>query len=64
MTVKTFREISYGIKRYQLYLNGKLIVGKEVKDYDNYLITEFDFTEDNGTITCTLDIMEVASIDL
>ena len=59
MTVKTFREMTYGVRRYQLYFRGKFIVGKEVDEYDNYLITEIDLSEDNGTITCTLDIEEV-----
>jgi hypothetical protein len=60
MTVKTFREMTYGVSHYQLFYNGKWIVGKEVDEYDNYLITEFDFVaDDSGTITCTLDVEEV-----
>ena len=65
MTVKTFREITYGIKHYHIYFQGELYVGKEVDDFDNYLITEFDFVADDaGTITCALDVMEVATIDI
>ena len=60
MTFKTFRELTSGVSHYQLYFQGKWIVGKEVFEYDNYLITEFDFVaDDSGTITCTLDIEEV-----
>ena len=60
MTFKTFREMTSGVHTYQLFYNGKWIVGKEVDEYDNYLITEFDFVaDDSGTITCTLDIKEV-----
>ena len=60
MTFKTFREITSGVSHYQLYFRDKWIVGKEVFEYDNYLITEFDFvSDDSGTITCTLDIKEV-----
>lgn len=60
MTVKTFREMTYGVKHYHIYFRGELFVGKEVYDFDNYLITEFDFVaDDSGTITCTLDIEEV-----
>ena len=60
MTFKEFREITSGVHTYQLFFRGKWIVGKEVFEYDNYLITEFDFvSDDSGTITCTLDIKEV-----
>jgi hypothetical protein len=49
-----------GVSHYQLFFRGKWIVGKEVFEYDDYTITEFDFvSDDSGTITCTLDVEEV-----
>ena len=60
MTFKTFREMTSGVRHYQLYFQGKWIVGKEVFEYDNYLITEFDFTVDSREdIICTVDVEEV-----
>ena len=57
MTVRTFKEISSGIKILQLFFRGKWIVGKEIDDYNDYLITRFHFTSDDGTL-CTLNIEE------
>ena len=59
MTFKTFRELTSGVHTYQLFFRGKWIVGKEMFEYDNYLITEIDLSENYGQITCTLDIEEV-----
>lgn len=60
MTFKIFREMTSGVKHYQLYFRGKWIVGKEVFEYDNYLITEFDFTVDSREdIICTVDVEEI-----
>ena len=59
MTFKKFREMTSGVSNYQLFFQGKWIVGKEIFNYDYYIITEFDFvSDDSGTITCTLDIIE------
>lgn len=60
MTFKKFREMTSGVSHYQLFFRGKWIVGKEIFEYDDYIITEFDFvSDDSGTITCTIDIEEV-----
>ena len=59
MTFKEFRELTSGVHTYQLFFRGKWIVGKEMFEYDNYLITEIDLSENYGKITCTLDIEEV-----
>lgn len=60
MTFKTFREMTFGVKHYQLYFRGKWIVDKEVFEYDNYLITEFYFTVDSQEdIICTVDVEEI-----
>ena len=60
MTFKEFREMTSGVSHYQLFFRGKWIVGKEIFEYDDYIITEFDFvSDDSGTITCTIDIEEV-----
>jgi hypothetical protein len=60
MTFKKFREMTSGVSHYQLFFRGEWIVGKEIFEYDDYIITEFDFVYDNfGTITCTIDIKEV-----
>ena len=58
MTVRTFKEISSGIKTLQLRFHDKWIVGKEIDDYNYYLITRFHFTSDDGTL-CILDIEEI-----
>lgn len=59
MTFKKFREMTSGVSHYQLFFRGKWIVGKEIFEYDDYTITEFDFvSDDSGTITCTIDIKE------
>ena len=59
MTFKTFRELTSGVSKYQLFVNGEWVVGKEIFEYDDYLITEFYFvSDDNGRITCTLDVQE------
>ena len=61
MTFKKFREMTSGVSNYQLFFQGKWIVGKEIFNYDYCIITEFDFvSDDSGTITCTLDIIEEA----
>ncbi len=60
MTFKKFREITSGVSHYQLYFRGKWIVGKEIFEYDDYRITEFDFTVDSREdIICTVDVEEV-----
>ena len=59
MTFKTFREITSGVHTYQLFFRNRFIVGKEMFEYDDYLITEIDLSEEYGRITCTLDIKEV-----
>ena len=60
MTFKEFREMTYGVKHYPIYFRGELFIGKEVYDFDNYLITEFEFvTDSTETITCALDVVEV-----
>lgn len=59
MTFREFKEMTWGIYNYQLYINGKFIVGQDVLDseYMDMIITELDFTaEDNGRITCTVDL--------
>ena len=52
MTFKEFREITSGVHTYQLFYNGKWIVGKEVFEYDDYLITEIDLSEDYVIASC------------
>lgn len=59
MTFQKFRELTYGVDVWQIYFDGKWIVGTDVLDskYYNRTITEFDFTtDDNGRITCTVDL--------
>ena len=61
MTFKEFKEMAYGITFYEIYLNGKYIGGSKTLDskYENMTITELDFdAEDNGRITCTLELKE------
>jgi hypothetical protein len=59
MTFKEFREMTYGVKHYHIYFRGELFIGKEVYDFDNYFITEFEFvTDSTETITCALDVVE------
>lgn len=59
MTFQKFRELTYGVDVWQIYFDGKWIVGTDVLDskYYNMTITEFDFAaDDNGRITCTVDL--------
>ena len=59
MTFQEFREMAYGIDIWQIYLDGKWIVGLDVLDgkYYDMTITEFDFdADDNGRVICTVDL--------
>ena len=59
MTFREFREITYGIDEYQIFIHGSWIVGTDVLDskYMEMTITEFGFdTDDHGRITCTVDL--------
>ena len=59
MTFREFKELTWGVYEYQLFVNGKFIVGLDVLDseYMDMIITELDFTvDDNGRITCTVDL--------
>ncbi len=61
MTFREFKELTWGVYEYQLFVNGKFIVGLDVLDseYMDMIITELDFTvDDNGRITCTVDLKE------
>jgi hypothetical protein len=59
MTFREFKELTWGVYEYQLFVNGKFIVGLDVLDseYMDMNIIELDFTvDDNGRITCTVDL--------
>lgn len=59
MTFQEFRSMTYGIDIWQIYLDGKWIVGTDVLDgkYYDMTITEFDFdADDNGRVICTVDL--------
>jgi hypothetical protein len=59
MTFREFKELTWGVHEYQLFVNGKFIVGLDVLDseYMDMNIIELDFTvDDNGRITCTVDL--------
>lgn len=59
MTFQEFRGMTYGIDIWQIYLDGKWIVGTDVLDgkYYDMTITEFDFdADDNGRVICTVDL--------
>ena len=61
MTFQDFEERTYGVAFWQIYLNGKWIVGLNTLDrkYMDMTITEFDFVADDaGQITCTVDLKE------
>ena len=60
MTFTEFKEMTYGVDRYQIYYKGKWIVGLDTLDskYMSMTITEFDFdADDYGRITCTVDLI-------
>ena len=60
MTFQEFKELTWGIYSYQLFVNGKFIVGSDVlnSEYMDMTITEFNFdVDDNGRITCTVDLI-------
>ena len=59
MTFQEFKELTWGIYCYQLFVNGKFIVGSNVlsSEYMDMTITELNFdVDDNGRITCTVDL--------
>lgn len=59
MTFQEFKELTWGIHCYQLFVNGKFIVGSDVlnSEYMDMTITELNFdVDDNGRITCTVDL--------
>jgi hypothetical protein len=59
MTFQEFKEMTYGIDEYQIFICGSWIVGTDTLDskYMDMTITEFDFdADDNGRITCTVDL--------
>lgn len=59
MTFQEFRGMTYGVDVWQIYLDGKWIVGTDVLDgkYYDMTITEFDFdADDNGRVICTVDL--------
>jgi hypothetical protein len=59
MTFREFKELTWGVYEYQLFVNGKFIVGLDVLDseYMDMNIIELDFTvDDNDRITCTVDL--------
>lgn len=59
MTFQEFRGMTYGVDIWQIYLDGKWIVGLDVLDgkYYDMTITEFDFdADDNGRVICTVDL--------
>ena len=59
MTFQEFKELTCGIYSYQLFVNGKFIVGSNVlsSEYMDMTITELNFdVDDNGRITCTVDL--------
>lgn len=57
MTVAEFKEKAYGIYNISFYYKGNLYIDNE--QFDNYIITEFNFEVDYGeTIGCTLDVVE------
>lgn len=60
MTFREFREMTYGIARWQIFYKGSWIVGTDILDskYMEMTITEFDFdADDSGRITCTVDLV-------
>lgn len=62
MTFVEFTDITYGVDIWQIYFNGRWIVGTDTLDskYMDMIITEFDFdADDNGRITCTVDLKEI-----
>jgi len=59
MTFVEFTEMTYGVDRWQIFFNGKWIVGTDTLDskYYDMTITGFDFeADDYGRITCTVDL--------
>ena len=59
MTFQEFKEMTYGVYEYQIFICGNWIVGLDTLDskYMNMTITEFNFdADDNGRITCTVDL--------
>ncbi len=59
MTFQEFKEMTYGVARWQVFINGKWIVGNNTLDskYYDMTITEFNFGLDAcGRITCTVDL--------
>ena len=57
MTVAEFKEKAYGIYSITFYHKGKFYTDKG--QFDNYIITEFNFEVGYGeTIGCTLDVVE------
>lgn len=59
MTFQEFKEMTYGVAHWQIFINGKWIVGNNTLDskYMDMIITEFDFAADDaGMITCTVDL--------
>ena len=57
MTVQEFRKKSFGINRFIIFYNGKFY--KPIIDFDNYIITEFNFETDcYYRVICTLDVVE------
>jgi hypothetical protein len=59
MTFQEFKEMTYGVDKYQIFICGSWIVGTDTLDskYMDMIITEFDFdADDNGRITCTVDL--------
>jgi hypothetical protein len=61
MTFQEFKKMTYGVDVWQVYFNGKWIVGTDTLDskYMDMTVIEFDFDADyNGRITCTVDLKE------
>lgn len=57
MTVKEFKEKAYGIDKFQIFYKGQW--HRATIQFDNYIITEFNFeTDNNYRVICALDIIE------
>ena len=59
MTFQEFKEMTYGVAEYQIFICGSWIVGLDTLDskYMDMTIIEFDFDADDcGRITCTVDL--------
>ena len=62
MKLKEFYEKSYGIRRYEIWYRGMLIVTRCLADVPEQLldknIEELEFEEDDGKIYCVIELVD------